>query len=178
MKWKLIAGAVLFLTISFAAQKYHNAQLAGARRVASDAIVEAQAAFDYADSVEAQAEVRVNAAEARAARRAVAAPARAAIVEAAPDTCDAAIAALQAEVAEADSTAADYKAAFEDEKQAAARLRAGAETVVEATDDLVKASGGFWKSITPKFGIGAAAIYDPIQGRVAAGPGITLTWSF
>jgi hypothetical protein len=175
---KYILILPVILVALYALQQYHARSLAGARKVAVQAIVEAQKAFEYADSVEAVAQAHIARVDTIVVRRAVAQPERARVVAAAPDTCAPAIAALQAEVADADSIAAGYKAAFEEEKRAAAALASAGHTVVDAADDLVDASGGFWQDILPTVGFGVAAVYDPMQGRLAAGPGITLSWEF
>jgi hypothetical protein len=177
MRRYILIIPVIILAL-YALQQYHARTLAGARQVAAAAVVEAQKAFDYADSVEAIAATHKLRVDTLVLYRREAQPARDSIVAAAPDTCAPAIAALQAEVADADSIAAGFQAAYEEEKKASARLRSAAETVVEATDKLVRKTGGFWHDITPKVGFGVAAIYDPMQGRVAAGPGITLSWEF
>lgn len=173
-----IVAAVLGLLAFFYVQRLHNAELAGARTVAVQAIAAAQEAFDYADSVEAVAQAHVARVDTIVIRRAAAQPVRDSIVVAAPDTCGPAIAALQADVADADSIAAGYKAAFEEEKIAAARLRASGENVVEAAGDLVNETGGFWRSITPKVGFGAAAGVDPTEQDFDTVIGITLSWEF
>ncbi|MCC2626383.1 MAG: hypothetical protein K0S14_33 [Thermomicrobiales bacterium] len=168
---------VLLLAL-YGLQQFHARSLAGARKVAIEAVIAAQDAFDYADSVEAVALAHIARVDTVVIRRAAAQPQRDSVVAAAPDTCGPAIAALQAEVADADSIAAGWQSAYEEEKKAAAALDAAGHTVVDAADDLVDASGGFWQDIIPTVGFGVAAVYDPMLGRLAAGPGITLSWEF
>ena len=177
MKKYLLFIPLILLTL-YGVQQYTQRQLAGARAVAAGAVRTANEALDYADSVEAAAQAHVARVDTLIVYRRAAQPQRDSVVAAAPDTCGPAIAALQAEVADADSIAAGWKSAFEEEQRAAARLRAGTETVVDATDKLVKASGGFWKAITPKVGFGGAVGYDPIENDADTVIGITLSWEF
>ena len=178
MRWKVIlAGAVLGLGI-LAAQKYVARTLTAERALTVSAIRAANEAIEYADSVEAAAQAHVARVDTLIVYRRAAQPQRDSVVAAAPDTCAPAIAALKAELADADSIASGWKSAFEDEQRAAARLRVGTATVTEAADKLVKASGGFWKDIIPEVGFGVAAGIDPTEADFDTVIGITLSWDY
>jgi hypothetical protein len=177
-RWHVwIAGTLLGLLLLFA-QKYHNATLAGARQVAAQAVVAAQEAIDSALVWEARAKAAEQRARAAQARRQAAEPQTAVLIAESPEACKPAIEALQAGIADAVAEAKHWQEAFEEQKQATAALTPAIEDLTEAADNLVDKSGGFWRDITPKIGVGAAAGISPISGRFDVIIGPTLNWSF
>jgi hypothetical protein len=190
-RWHVVLAGSLLGLLLYTFQKYHTRTLAAERAIAAGAIVAAQEAFDSADAAETRAQAAELRAQAAERRRSSLAPARRAIVAQAPDTCAPAITALRGELADADSTTAGLRDALEEQKAAAAKLRAAGETVVAAADDLVKSTGGsFLKDIIPDVGVGLAVGpsatlgVNPTTGLpatavgVGATLGITLSWDF
>ena len=168
----LLGGAIFFY------QRHVNTELASARQAAAIANQQMHAAVRWADSTEAAGSAHVAQAVKVTAQRVARAPATARLIAASPDVCKEPIAALQKDVADLTVERDHYRAAYDDEKAAAGQLKTAGISTAQASQQLVRASGGFWKAITPQIGIGAAAGISAIDRRPDAVIGITLGWHF
>lgn len=179
MKHWFVFGGILLVALLYAAQQFHVRSLEGERAKTTTAIAGAREAMKTSLVLQARAQAAEARAQAAEARRKAAAPARQAVVAAAPDTCGPAIAALEGERDDALDQVTHLKEALDAQKQATGVLTPAVETVAEAAEDLVDASGGsFWRDIIPDVGFGVAAGVSPLTRRADVIIGPTLHWEF
>jgi hypothetical protein len=182
IQWKPFAPwltAVLAIAMGAYYQHSHNQQLAEARAetyVAVEAYQEARQQALAAEILAATAQSRADSIEQA---RVVAAPRVAAIVKAAPDTCKPVIAALQGQLAQAESELQARKDAFTEQKQATAILAPAADRVADAATNLAnKSKPSFWSKVKPDVGLGATIGLDPEHPTdgVKKVVGVTVSW--
>jgi hypothetical protein len=176
-KYLLIIPVVLAVIFGF--QKLHTRSLEQERAKVEVAVEATQHALKVAQAHQHRAADAEERADNIAAARRQRAPARAAVVEAAPDTCAPAIAALEADAREADAEIIDLRIALDEQKRGTAVLTPAAIALTDAAANLADASGGsFLQDLIPDVGIGVTAGISPITRRADVIIGPTLSWDF
>lgn len=102
----------------------------------------------------------------------------------APDTCGPVIAAADSAIGAAQAEAEMARTGLRIAQEATKEYRAALDTLVPAYERLRAAAvavdrsarPGFLERITPRFGVGAAAGFDPLSRRPAIVVGVTLGW--
>lgn len=182
IRWKPFGPYVTALLAILASLYYNHKQNEGLEReraTAEAAVYVMHEALGRADSltiVAAEANARADSLESV---RVVSKPAVARIVATAPDTCGPVIAALTAQLAQAEAEAATRDTAYQQQKAATAALQPPAVHLADATAGLVKATRpSFLSRLVPTFGVGGAAGISALDRKPDAVIGVTVSWRF